>query len=115
LTVVLSGDPQRVDVLVLRASARHAQGRKAEARADIDQALALYQDYPDALLERGEMKAETGDNAGALADWQRVIATQPTGEAARTAKAHIAELQAPKPPVTAPPPAKPAKPAAKKK
>jgi tetratricopeptide (TPR) repeat protein len=94
LTVVLAGDPQRVDVLVLRASARHALGRKAEARADVDQALALYHDYPDALVERGEMKAENGDTAGAIADWQRVVAVEPDGEAARAAKAHIAELQA---------------------
>ncbi|HTQ13336.1 MAG TPA: hypothetical protein VMH86_05610 [Rhizomicrobium sp.] len=95
LNAVLAADPGRVDILVLRASARHAQGRKAEARADIDQALALYHDYPEALVERGEMKAEDGDTAGALADWQRAIAADPDGNAARAARAHIAEVQAP--------------------
>jgi tetratricopeptide (TPR) repeat protein len=95
LSTVLTGDPDRVDALVLRASARHALHRKAEARTDIDQALNLYHDYPDALVSRGEMKGEAGDTAGALADWQRAIAVQPNSDAARTAKAHIAELQAP--------------------
>jgi tetratricopeptide (TPR) repeat protein len=94
LSTVLAGDPQRADILVLRASARHAQGRKRDARADIDQALALYHDYPDALVERGEMKAEDGDAKGALADWNRVIAVEPNSEAAKAAKAQIAQLQA---------------------
>jgi hypothetical protein len=70
--MVLSIDPNRADVLVLRASARHAEGKKAEARADIDKALDIYPDYPEALLERGAMKAEGGDVAGARADWQEV-------------------------------------------
>ncbi|MGH6870425.1 MAG: tetratricopeptide repeat protein [Rhizomicrobium sp.] len=95
LNAVLAADPNRVDLLVLRASARHAQGRKAEARADIDHALTLYHDYPEALVERGEMKGETGDTAGALADWNRVLAVDPNGAAAKAARAHIAEVQAP--------------------
>ena len=39
LSAALMRDADRTDLLVLRASARHAQGRKKEARADIDQAL----------------------------------------------------------------------------
>jgi tetratricopeptide (TPR) repeat protein len=99
LSAVLRGDPNRADILVLRASARHALGRKPEARADVDQALAVYHDYPDALVSRGEMKAESGDSAGALADWQRAISVQPGSEAAKAAKARIAEMQAPAAPV----------------
>src|SRR5438105_78712 len=41
LTAVIALDPDRADVYVLRASALHAEGRKAEARADIAHALAV--------------------------------------------------------------------------
>jgi tetratricopeptide (TPR) repeat protein len=95
LTTVLEHDPERADILVLRASARHALGRKVEARADIDAALIVYRDYPEALVERGEMKAESGDPSGALADWQRVLSVAPNGDAAQAARQHIAQAQAP--------------------
>ncbi len=93
LTVALAKDEYRSDFLVLRASARHALGRKTEARADIDQALELDPHYADALVERGAMKLEAGDKRGARADWTLVLAIQPKSAAAESARMHIERLE----------------------
>jgi tetratricopeptide (TPR) repeat protein len=106
LTKLLTFDGDRADAWVLRASARHAEGRRAEASADIAHALAVYPDYPEALVERGTMKLEAGDAAGARADWQAVIHAAPNGDAATAARQHLADM-------TVTPPAAPAKPTGK--
>ncbi|MBV9330515.1 MAG: hypothetical protein JOZ55_03070 [Alphaproteobacteria bacterium] len=97
LGVALSKDSFRADFLVLRASARHALGKKKEARDDIEQALRIDPHYADALVERGGMKLEEGDRAGARADWQIVLATQPKSAAADSARARIEALELRKP------------------
>lgn len=106
LTKLLTLDGDRADAWVLRASARHAESRRAEASADIAHALAVYPGYPEALVERGTMKLEAGDAAGARADWQAVIHAAPNGDAATAARQHLADM-------AATPPAAPAKPAGK--
>jgi tetratricopeptide (TPR) repeat protein len=106
LTRLLTLDGDRADAWVLRASARHAEGRRAEASADLGHALAVYPDYPEALVERGTMKLETGDTNGARADWQTVIHDAPNGDAANAARQHLADM-------AIAPPAAPAKPAGK--
>jgi tetratricopeptide (TPR) repeat protein len=79
-------------ILVLRASARAAQGRKAEARADIDAALALNPVFGDALVERGVMKFAAGDKNGARADWQQATTAAPGSAAAATAKKYLQSM-----------------------
>jgi tetratricopeptide (TPR) repeat protein len=106
LTKLLTLDGDRADAWVLRASARHAEGRRAEASADIAHALAVYPNYPEALVERGTMKLETGDANGARADWQTVIHAAPNGDAASAARQHLADM-------TTAPPVAPAKPTEK--
>ncbi len=78
---------------VLRASARHALGRRKEARADIDQALRLDPAYSEALLQRAEMEMADGNVPAARADWQAVVDTAPKSGAAREARAKLAELE----------------------
>jgi tetratricopeptide (TPR) repeat protein len=95
LTAAIPQSPDRAALYVLRASARHAEGRKADARADIDAALSIDANYPEALLQRGAMKYEAGDIAGAQADWNMVIAKAPGTRAADTARKHIADTTAP--------------------
>jgi tetratricopeptide (TPR) repeat protein len=97
LTLALSHDPTRADLYVLRSSARHALGRKDEARADIDRALDLVPGYAEALVERGGMKLEAGDRAGAQADWEDVLKKSPPGDATESAKARL-EAMGVKPP-----------------
>lgn len=91
LSVVLGQDTNRADLLVLRASARWAQDKKADAASDIVRALEVYPEYPPALLERGKMKFSAGDNIGARKDWQKA-ATSGQGETAADAKRYLASL-----------------------
>lgn len=93
LSSALSDDPSRPDLLVLRASALHALGKRKEARADIDQALTIAPKYAEALVERGAMKLESGDPSGARADWQVVLATEPKSTAADSARTYIEKLE----------------------
>jgi tetratricopeptide (TPR) repeat protein len=79
----------RPELYVLRASARHAMGNKTGARADIESALRLSPRDPEALVERGAMKAEAGDASGALSDWNATIAAAPSSDAAQTARQYL--------------------------
>ncbi len=44
------------------------------------------------LLERGNIRRLRGDNAGAKADWRRVIALAPQSDAARYARDNLAHV-----------------------
>ena len=92
LGAALLRDQNRVDLLVLRASARWALGRKSDAATEILRALELYPDYPAALVERGRMKYEAGDKNGARNDWKK--AALGSGEAADAARRNLAALDA---------------------
>ncbi|HEX4160825.1 MAG TPA: tetratricopeptide repeat protein [Rhizomicrobium sp.] len=94
LTSVLAIDADRADIYVLRASALHAQGKTNEARADIAQALDIYPNYPEALVERGAMRLESGDRAGARADWEMAARAAPDSDAGMTARARLNQLAA---------------------
>lgn len=90
LTSAIIKDQNRADLLVLRASARRALNRKADAATDILRALTLYPNYPAALVERGMMKYEAGDTHGARNDWKKAAAGH--GEAAAAAKRNLAAM-----------------------
>lgn len=91
LSAALAQDMNRADLLVLRASARWALGRKTDFAADIVRALDVYPDYPPALLERGKRKYEAGDLKGARRDWQKV-ASAGQGQTAADAKRYLAAM-----------------------
>jgi tetratricopeptide (TPR) repeat protein len=92
LTAVLAADSDRADVYVLRASALHAQGKTERARADVARALSIYPAYPEALVERGTMRFETGDRTGARADWQEAAREAPDSNAGAAARARLAQF-----------------------
>ena len=92
LSAALAQDQNRADLLVLRASARWALGRKADSASDIVRALDVYPDYPPALVERGKMKFSAGDLTGARKEWQKAAATG-RGQTAADAKRYLAEMQ----------------------
>lgn len=94
LTAVLLADPDRADVYVLRASALHAQGKTDAALGDIARALAIYPNYPEALVERGAMRFEAGDRAGARADWQEVVREAPDSDAGVAARTRLQQFAA---------------------
>jgi tetratricopeptide (TPR) repeat protein len=87
LSAALLKDQNRADLLVLRSSARWALGRKADAATDIVRALAIYPDYPAALVERGMMKYSASDEKGARKDWKK--AASGTGAAADAARRNL--------------------------
>jgi tetratricopeptide (TPR) repeat protein len=92
LGAALLQDQNRTDLLVLRASARWALGRKADSATDIVRALEIFPDYPPALLERGKMKYAAGDKNGARKDWQRAAA-KGQGRTAEEAKGYLAAMK----------------------
>lgn len=79
LNAALDRVPDRADALTLRASAWRRLKTLELARKDVDQALALEPDYPDALLERGLIRRAKGDRDGARADWLKVLEISATG------------------------------------
>jgi regulator of sirC expression with transglutaminase-like and TPR domain len=48
--------------------------------------------YPEALVERGTLKLESGDTKGAEQDWQTAVARAPNSEAAAAARARLSAL-----------------------
>ncbi len=96
LTSVLRREPNRVEALTLRASAYRHLGRLPPALADIDRALALQPGFVDALLERGIIHHLMGDNAGARADWTKIVKTAPKGLVRKQAKHDLELLDAKK-------------------
>lgn len=91
LSAALLQDQNRADLLVLRASARWALGRKADAATDVVRALDVYPDYPPALVERGRMKYSAGDFGGARHDWEKAAANG-QGQTAADARRYLAAL-----------------------
>ncbi|HYM17230.1 MAG TPA: hypothetical protein VEU06_01595 [Micropepsaceae bacterium] len=90
LTFAKATKPQ---IFVLRAAARHAQGNMLGYKADIDAALAIDGTFPEALVERGSMRLEAGDKAGARADWLQVLLRSPDSPAADTVRNRIEALE----------------------
>jgi regulator of sirC expression with transglutaminase-like and TPR domain len=92
LTGLLRRQPHRVEALVLRASAFRYQDNLPGALDDVEQALKLDADFPDALLERGMIRRLKGDDAGAREDWRRAIEAWPDSDAAETARRNLEKL-----------------------
>lgn len=65
-------EPDRVDVLIFRASAYRCVEAYDLAGEDIDRALTLKPGDLAALLERGSIRNAMGDVTGARADWLKV-------------------------------------------
>ncbi len=86
---LLQRQPNRVEGLTLRASARRYLNDLPGARADIDHALKLDPGFPDALVERGIIRRLQGDNAGARSDWLKVVKTVPKGPALDEAQRNL--------------------------
>lgn len=84
--------PGRPDLLTLRASAYRYLDARDLAGEDIALALTHAPNDPDALLERGMLRRLAGDEAGARADWLRVIGLAEGTPTASTARANLAKL-----------------------
>ncbi len=92
LSQALDLAPERADVRILRASAYRYLDAIPLAQADIDLALARDPDNPFGILERGILRRFAGDNAGARADWLRVLSLAPDGLAGDAARAYLEKM-----------------------
>ena len=92
LSTLLRAQPNRVEALTLRAAAFRFLDNLPGAEDDIDQALKLDPDFPDALFERGILKRLKGDDKGARAEWVRVIELTPEAEIAELARKNLEKL-----------------------
>ena len=90
----LALDPRRVDAWALLASAHRGVGAFDDAGRDVDAALRLDGDDPDALLERGLLRQHSGDLDGARADWERLMSLSPDSPVSDLAEQNIALLDA---------------------
>src|SRR3546814_13378327 len=77
LNLALAADPRRVDALVLRASAYRYVDAPDFALKNVERALAIAPEHPEALLERGILRRLKGDVAGARADWLQLLDLPP--------------------------------------
>lgn len=92
LNTVLDENPKRVDALIYRASAYRQLGSLDLAHDDVERALILDPDSIAGLLERGNIRRLQNDDAGAKADWQRVVRSAPGTPAAASAQNNLAHL-----------------------
>jgi tetratricopeptide (TPR) repeat protein len=75
-----------------RAAAYRHVGSLELAADDIARATALRPDDPVLLLERGNIRRLTGDDAGARGDWLRVVMEAPGTLAAQSAQTNLERL-----------------------
>lgn len=92
LNAALDSDPERADVLTLRASAWRRVETLELAEKDIDQALTLDPAYLDALLERGLIRKALGNVAGARADWLKILEIAVTGPLTEAARRNLERM-----------------------
>lgn len=92
LSAALNLAPSRSDVYALRASARRFLDRPDDALDDANTAIELNPGNPEALLERGILRRLKGDDAGARADWMKILNAMPDSAAAAPARQNIENM-----------------------
>jgi Tfp pilus assembly protein PilF len=69
----LEADRKNADAILLRGQINFAQGRYAEAIADMDRTLAIRPAFTEVLSWRAWAKIESGDLPGAEADYRKAL------------------------------------------
>jgi tetratricopeptide (TPR) repeat protein len=92
LNVAVEIVPEDPDVYAMRAAAYRQLETLDLAEENIEQALKLSPSHPGALLERGYLRREKGDEEGARADWLTVIQVLPGTDIANEAQKNIEKL-----------------------
>jgi len=93
LNSAITYNNDKPEFFVLRSAAHEALGHETLARRDIETALDLDPNSPDALAERGMMRAAEGDKDGAREDWIKVLIGAPESAAADVARLGIERLE----------------------
>jgi tetratricopeptide (TPR) repeat protein len=92
LNIVLAKDPTRIDALIFRATALRFTDKLEQAETAVVSALALDENNPDGLLERGIIRRLKGDKNGARRDWLKVLSIAPKSPAADAAQANLEKM-----------------------
>lgn len=87
-------DPRRADALVFRAAAWRYLNQLELAQDDIDRAIGVDPENPEALLERGILRQQRGDRAGARQDWLQAATLAPDTATGDLAQQNLALLEA---------------------
>ncbi|MET1026881.1 MAG: hypothetical protein ABWY00_06915 [Dongiaceae bacterium] len=85
-------DKDRPEIYTFRAAAyRHLQN-PSMAMDNVEQALKLQDDFAPALLERGKLKQQKGDQDGARQDWLKVVRLVPNTPVADEAQRGLEQM-----------------------
>jgi tetratricopeptide (TPR) repeat protein len=84
--------PADPEVYAMRAAAYRQLKTPDLAEENVDQALKLSPSHAGALLERGYLRRDKGDAAGARTDWLTVIQVMPGTDIANEAQKNIEKL-----------------------
>jgi len=91
---VLQGQPGNVAVRTDRGTAYWYMGNADEAIAEFNKALTYEPNNPNTLFNLGLVKSQgKGDNAGAVADWEKLLKANPNYEGKDKVTKMIAEAQ----------------------
>lgn len=85
-------DPQNPYAWLLSATLSRRLDKLEEAQTQIETAASLAPDYPEIGLEAGVIAMLRGNEAAAAQSWRSVVALEPNGEAAATARGYLAQL-----------------------
>ena len=89
LSTLLRRQPNRIEALVLRASARRYQNDLDGAWADIERAVQLDPQFAEGLVEHGIIQRLRGNDAAARADWMNAFNLDPKGPAGELARQNL--------------------------
>jgi tetratricopeptide (TPR) repeat protein len=84
--------PEREDILIFLAVALRSLERFDEAAQTIEQALSIFPDNPELLLERGNLRFDIGDVDAARLNWVMLVALHPDSYAGEIARSNIKKL-----------------------
>jgi regulator of sirC expression with transglutaminase-like and TPR domain len=92
LNAAVSLSPDNPEIYAMRAAAYRQLKNLDLAEDNVAQALKLSPSHPAALLERGYLRRDKGDVAGARSDWLAVIQVLPGTDIAEQAQKNIEKL-----------------------
>lgn len=92
LDAILAALPQHDEAILLRASMYRGSGDLAACAEDLANYLTLWPNDPNGLLERGFLKMDVLNMAGAKADFERVVEILPESPAAARAQTALGKI-----------------------
>ncbi len=84
--------PERIETYVFRASAFSHLEKFDLAAAELEGAFRFSEEHQEALLERANLRHQTGDTEGALQDWMKLLRRHPQSAAAEVARANLKSM-----------------------